>query len=46
MKKVNLTQEEINQIKDVIYNEIDNKGGIENINEERSFFFYNTSHIQ
>ena len=34
MKNVNLTQEEINQLKDVIYNEIDNKGGIENINED------------
>ena len=34
MKNVNLTQEEINQLKDVIYNEIDNKGGIEYINED------------
>ena len=34
MNNVNLTQEEINQLKDVIYNEIDNKGGIENINED------------
>ena len=32
MNKINLTQEEINQIKELIYNEIDNKGGIDNIN--------------
>ena len=34
MNKLNLTQQEINQIKEIIYNEIDNKGGIEYINED------------
>ena len=34
MNKLNLTQQEINQIKEIIYNEIDNFGGIENINED------------
>ena len=34
MNKINLTQEEITAIKELIYNEIDNFGGIENINED------------
>ena len=34
MNKINLTQEEITAIKELIYNEIDDFGGIENINED------------
>ena len=34
MNKLNLTQEEITAIKELIYNEIDDFGGIEHINED------------
>ena len=34
MNKINLTQEEITAIKELIYNEIDDFGGIEHINED------------
>lgn len=34
MKSIKLTPEEINELKNLIYNEIDNKEGIENISEE------------